>query len=91
MSVGTIFGIYHTDTKDVIEYGTMFKGLCSWGCRLSDVMQPGSKMIAAGYVLYSSAVVMMLSLGDGVVSFTLDQTYGEFIMTEVRRVFVAVS
>ncbi len=41
-------------------------------------------MVAAGYVLYSSSVVMMLSVGHGVFGFTLDPNYGEFVMSHVR-------
>lgn len=43
--------------------------------------QPGSNLLAAGYCLYSSSVVFTLSIGDGVFAFTLDPTYGEFILT----------
>ena len=32
---------------------------------VDDALQPGREMIAAGYVLYSSAVVMALSTGTG--------------------------
>lgn len=66
VSVGTIFGIYET-VGDTVG--------------LMDVLQQGQKMVAAGYVLYSSSVVMVLSVGQGVHSFTLDPNFGEFIMT----------
>jgi len=66
LSVGSIFGIYAI--KDVSNPN------------LEDVLQPGSTFIAAGYVLYGSATVMMLSTGSGVHSFTLDPNYGEFIL-----------
>ncbi|PON98702.1 Fructose-1,6-bisphosphatase [Trema orientale] len=45
------------------------------------VCQPGSNLLAAGYCLYSSSVVFTLSLGKGVFAFTLDPTYGEFVLT----------
>lgn len=38
---------------------------------VEDALQPGREMIAAGYVLYSSAVVMALSTGTGMLSNTL--------------------
>ena len=47
-------------------------------------------MVAAGYVLYSSSVVMMLSVGSGVYGFTLDPNYGEFIMSHVRLLLVVL-
>ncbi|EDQ89096.1 uncharacterized protein MONBRDRAFT_32530 [Monosiga brevicollis MX1] len=68
VSVGTIFGIYHTDNKSLAELG--------------DCLRPGREMVAAGYVLYSSAVVMVLSTGTGVHMFNLDPTFGEFIETK---------
>lgn len=66
VAVGTIFGIYEATSAQP---------------SVADVLQVGSKMIAAGYVLYSSSVVMVLSTGNGVHSFTLDPNYGEFIMS----------
>lgn len=45
------------------------------------VCQPGSNLLAAGYCLYSSSVVFTLSIGRGVHAFTLDPTYGEFVLT----------
>ncbi|PIA60517.1 hypothetical protein AQUCO_00300189v1 [Aquilegia coerulea] len=46
------------------------------------VCQPGRNLLAAGYCMYSSSVVFVLSLGKGVFSFTLDPMYGEFILTQ---------
>lgn len=68
VAVGTIFGVYESldPTKPSVD----------------DVLQAGNKMITAGYVLYSSSVVMVLTTGAGVHSFTLDPNYGEFIMTQ---------
>lgn len=67
VSVGTIFGIYE----------------CVDGASptAEDCMQRGDKMICAGYVLYSSACIMVISTGldQGVHSFTIDPTFGEFV------------
>ena len=46
-----------------------------------NVCQPGSALLAAGYCMYSSSCIMVLSVGDGVYGFTLDPMYGEFVMT----------
>jgi fructose-1,6-bisphosphatase I len=46
-----------------------------------NVCQPGSNLLAAGYCLYSSSVVFTLSIGKGVIAFTLDPSYGEFVLT----------
>jgi fructose-1,6-bisphosphatase len=39
---------------------------------LEDALQPGNKMVAAGYALYGSATMMVLSIGGAVNGFTLD-------------------
>jgi fructose-1,6-bisphosphatase len=39
---------------------------------LEDALQPGNKMVAAGYALYGSATMMVLSIGGSVNGFTLD-------------------
>lgn len=67
VSIGTIFGIYML--KDDSE-GT-----------LNDVLQPGKKMVAAGYCMYGSSCTLVLSTGTGVNGFTLDPSLGEFILT----------
>lgn len=40
-------------------------------------------MVAAGYGLYGSATMIVLSLGNGVSGFTYDPSIGEFILTDV--------
>ena len=47
----------------------------------ADFLQNGRSQICAGYCLYSSASMMVLTVGDGVVGFTLDSSIGEFILT----------
>ncbi len=44
-------------------------------------MQPGVKQVAAGYALYGPSTMMVLTTGNGVNGFTLDQNIGEFILT----------
>lgn len=39
-------------------------------------------MVAAGYALYGSATMVVLSLGNGVNGFTYDPSIGEFILTD---------
>lgn len=41
-------------------------------------------MIAAGYALYGSATMIVLSIGNGVNGFTYDPSIGEFILTDVN-------
>lgn len=45
-------------------------------------LQPGSRQLAAGYVLYGSSVVLMLTVGQGVDLFVLDPELGEFVLAE---------
>lgn len=40
------------------------------------MLQPGRELLAAGYALYSSSVLLVLSWGSGVRGFTLDRTDG---------------
>jgi fructose-1,6-bisphosphatase I len=48
---------------------------------LQDVLQPGRDLVAAGYVIYGSSVMMVYSTGHGVHGFTLDPTIGEFLLS----------
>jgi len=67
VNVGTIFGIYK------VKEGS--KGT------LEDVLRPGREMVAAGYTMYGSSCNLVLSTGQGVNGFTLDESLGEFILT----------
>ncbi|CAK9807497.1 Fructose-1,6-bisphosphatase 1 [Anthophora plagiata] len=69
VSVGSIFGIYK-------------KPDTSREPMVSNVLQPGKNLIAAGYALYGSATMIVLSIGQGVNGFTYDPAIGEFILTE---------
>ncbi|TNN10323.1 Fructose-1,6-bisphosphatase 1 [Schistosoma japonicum] len=44
-------------------------------------LQTGRQTVAAGYALYGSATMLVLTLGTGVHGFTLDPAIGEFILT----------
>lgn len=45
------------------------------------LMQPGSSLLAAGYCLYSSSTVFVLTIGSGVYGFTYDSIVGEFVLS----------
>lgn len=45
------------------------------------LLQPGSKQIAAGYILYGSSVLFVFTTGNGVNGFTLDPAIGSFILS----------
>jgi len=67
-SIGTIFGIWK-------------KASASGSPGMTDVLQPGRQMVAAGYALYGSATAIILSTGSGVNGFILDPAIGEFLLT----------
>src|SRR5262249_29730128 len=48
---------------------------------LDDVLQPGTRQLAAGYVLYGSSTVLVFTTGHGVNGFTLDPSIGAFIIS----------
>jgi fructose-1,6-bisphosphatase I/sedoheptulose-1,7-bisphosphatase len=47
----------------------------------ADFLQPGTQQVAAGYALYGPTTMLVLSVGNGVVAFTLDPVMGEFMLT----------
>ncbi len=72
-AVGTIFSIYRRVSME--GRGTA-----------SDVLQPGCKQVAAGYVMYGSSTMLVYTTGPGVHGFTLDPTIGEFLLSHPRIV-----
>lgn len=68
VAVGTIFSIHRKITDGA--YGTM-----------TDVLQPGRSLVAAGYVIYGSSTMLVYSTGQGVHGFTLDNSVGEFLLS----------
>jgi fructose-1,6-bisphosphatase I len=69
VSVGTTFSIFAKP-----ENGN-FNDPNAW------VLQPGSRQIAAGYVVYGSSTVLVYTSGNGVFGFTLDPSIGAFILS----------
>ena len=74
VSIGTVFGIFRC-----IDYAK--RG------RLEDILQPGHKLLAAGYVLYGSSTMLVYSTGQGVHGFTLDPDIGEFLLSHENMRF----
>jgi fructose-1,6-bisphosphatase I len=68
ISVGTIFSVQRHERPDAeIE---------------RSALQPGRRQVAAGYVLYGSSVVLVLSLGHGVSMYVLDPLLGDFVLVK---------
>lgn len=70
---GTIFGVY----KRLVE----LDHLPQEEKAMLNSLQSGTRLVAAGYVLYSSATIFCASFGSGTHAFTLDHSTGDFILT----------
>jgi fructose-1,6-bisphosphatase I len=46
----------------------------------ADLLRPGTEQVAAGYVLFGPAVLLVYTSGDGVHVFSLDPSIGEFVL-----------
>jgi hypothetical protein len=54
---------------------------CSQEQCVVNVCQPGKDLKSAGYALYSSSTILVITIGEGVYGFTLDPMIGEYILT----------
>lgn len=82
VSTGSIFGIYSPNEECLADLNDDSSALDQLEQKcIINVCQPGSNLLAAGYCMYSSSVIMVLSVGKGVYGFTLDPLYGEFVLT----------
>jgi len=68
LNVGSIFAIRQQEGTD--ETGEAL-----------DLLQPGHKQLAAGYILYGPSTMLVYSLGQGTHAFVLDPSLGEFILS----------
>ena len=68
LNVGSIFAIRRQEGEDLDGSA-------------SDLLQDGSRQIAAGYILYGPSTMLVYSIGKGVHAFTLDPSLGEFILS----------
>lgn len=66
LAVGSIFSVLPAPPGNVSE---------------ASFIQPGNRQLAAGYALYGSSTMLVLTLGQGVHGFTLDTDSGEFYLT----------
>jgi fructose-1,6-bisphosphatase I len=66
--VGTIFSVMRKITR---------------GARgeMEDMLQPGRRQVAAGYVLYGSSTMLVYTTGQGAHGFTYDPSIGEFLLS----------
>ncbi|AWB32659.1 class 1 fructose-bisphosphatase [Orrella marina] len=70
VSIGTIFSVIKAPAdasgRDICE---------------ADFMQPGHTQVAAGYAIYGPQTMLVLTVGEGVVGFTLDREMGSWVLT----------
>ncbi len=70
VSIGTIFSVLQlpeeADSRTIEE---------------ADFLQPGVKQVAAGYAVYGPQTMLILTVGSGVVGFTLDRETGSWVLT----------
>jgi fructose-1,6-bisphosphatase I len=73
VSIGTIFSIFRREPDPS-------------GSRdpLLDVLQPGRRQVAAGYVLYGSSSMLVFTTGNGVYGFTLNPSIGAYFLSHKR-------
>ena len=69
ISIGTIFSIY----RRITALGSPITA--------EDVLQQGSKQVAAGYVHYGSSTMIVYTTGNGVNGFTYEPSLGEFFLS----------
>lgn len=69
ISIGTIFGIY----RRLSPLGSP--------CELNDFLQLGSRLVAAGYIIYGSSTMLVYATKRGLNGFTLDPSIGEFTLS----------
>jgi fructose-1,6-bisphosphatase I len=72
VSIGTIFSIYRRITKT----GT--------NATDADLLQPGNKQVAGGYVIYGSSTMLVYTTGLGVTGFTFDPSIGEYCLSHYK-------
>ena len=66
--VGTIFSVVRKITRGL-------RG------EMEDMLQPGRRQVAAGYVIYGSSTMLVYTTGQGAHGFTLDPSIGEFLLS----------
>ncbi|NML14958.1 class 1 fructose-bisphosphatase [Azohydromonas caseinilytica] len=69
VSIGTIFSVLKKPTNHE-------------GVSEADFLQPGNQQVAAGYCVYGPQTTLVLTVGAGVVMFTLDRELGGWFLVE---------
>ncbi|NLD54446.1 MAG: class 1 fructose-bisphosphatase [Burkholderiaceae bacterium] len=78
VSIGTIFSVLRLEEENGSREPTE-----------RAFLQPGNRQVAAGYALYGPSTLLVLTVGDGVASFTLDRETGSWSLTMDRMTIPA--
>ncbi len=68
INVGTIFSVHRRRSPEL-------------PVSVDDFLQPGTRQVCAGYVMYGPSMVLVLSVGQGVHEFTYDPVTGAFLLS----------
>ena len=80
---GTILGIYeHDESCNVEDFRSDEDCTDQEAQCLANTLQPGTNLVAAAYCLYSSSTFLVITLGNGVYMFVLDEQIGEFVLSK---------
>jgi fructose-1,6-bisphosphatase I len=71
VSVGTIFSVHRRTTRE--GPGT-----------LADLLQSGRRQVAAGYIMYGPATMLVYTTGHGVFVFTLSRLSGQYVRASIQ-------
>jgi fructose-1,6-bisphosphatase I len=72
VSVGTIFSVMRCPAESFSQSDSLGE---------EAFLQPGTEQVAAGYAVYGPQTMLVLTLGEGVIGFTLDREMGSFVLT----------
>ena len=78
VSIGTIFSVLRLEEENGSREPTE-----------GAFLQPGNRQVAAGYALYGPSTLLVLTVGAGVASFTLDRETGSWSLTMDRMTIPA--
>ncbi|MCP3906195.1 MAG: class 1 fructose-bisphosphatase [Planctomycetes bacterium] len=70
VGVGTIFSVFRNDRMKPRD--------------VPHYLQPGFRQVAAGYMLYGSSSIFVLTTGHGVDMFVLDQSIGSYVLVSTK-------
>ena len=81
VTTGSIFGVYAPGACEIKDTDSAEETLAN--C-LTNSLQSGEALVAAGYCMYSSSCVFVLTTGDGVAQYDYDENVGEFVCSKER-------